>query len=326
MTDSSTESRVSIIVPTCNYGRFIADCLNSVRNQTYTNWECWIIDNGSTDDTPERVRPFLSDARFHYFPIKHTSTSGARNAGIRKSSGAFIQFLDADDMLASDKLRRGAEALRNDATLGLIYGSARYFDDGNFGTFRYTKTSENTPWIPEYTGDSTALIPVIMNRNVFVISSPLFRRSVLNQTGLFRDALNWTEDWEFYIRILASGIAIAYDGDDGSHSFIRVHASSLSQNTVRMFQHGALARSFADNTLKALENRTGKSWTHEREDNLRQQVFMYKKIFNLIRNTSSLQAFPYLWKVALRQGDIKLIVKYIIALLRGNAHQISLPE
>lgn len=326
MTDWSTESRVSIIVPTCNYGRFIEDCLNSVRKQTYTNWECLIIDNGSTDDTPEKVRPFLADARFHYLPITHTSTSGARNAGIRKSSGAFIQFLDADDMLASDKLRRAVDALRHDAALEMVYGSARYFDDGRFGEFRYTKTLENKPWIPEYTGNSIALIPEIMNRNLFVISSPLFRRSVLDVAGMFRHELNWTEDWEFYIRMLASCIEIAYDGDDGSFSYIRVHPTSLSQNMVRMFEHGALARSYTDQTLQNLEKQTGKRFDAERNENRKQQEFMYKRIYNLLKSESARKAFPYLWKVARRQGDIKLIIKYLIAALSGNSQKIVLPE
>lgn len=98
------EGLVSIIMPSWNTGRYIAESIESVIGQTYKNWELIIVDDCSTDDTDEVVSTF-DDKRIIY--IKNTNNSGAaltRNRAIREAQGEWIAFLDSDDLWAPEKL------------------------------------------------------------------------------------------------------------------------------------------------------------------------------------------------------------------------------
>lgn len=96
---------VSIIIPCYNQGEFLDKTLKSVLNQTYTNWECIIVNDGSSDDNEEIAEKWTAkDNRFIYLKKENGGVSSARNLGIEKAKGNFIQFLDADDLLADDKI------------------------------------------------------------------------------------------------------------------------------------------------------------------------------------------------------------------------------
>lgn len=96
---------VSIIVPCYNQGEFLNETLESVFNQTYSNWECLIINDGSTDNTEEIAKDWINkDNRFIYYFKDNVGVSDTRNLGLQKAKGEFIQFLDADDLLANEKL------------------------------------------------------------------------------------------------------------------------------------------------------------------------------------------------------------------------------
>ena len=98
---------VSIIMPSYNTGKFIEKSIQSVVNQTYQNWELLIVDDCSSDNTDEVVKPFLSDRRIHYY--KNEKNSGAavsRNKALREAKGRWIAFLDSDDLWLSEKLAK----------------------------------------------------------------------------------------------------------------------------------------------------------------------------------------------------------------------------
>ena len=98
---------VSIIMPSYNTSNYIEASIESVRHQTYENWELIIVDDCSTDDTDEVVRPFLSDRRIRY--LKNEQNSGAaisRNWALREAKGKWIAFLDSDDLWLPEKLEK----------------------------------------------------------------------------------------------------------------------------------------------------------------------------------------------------------------------------
>lgn len=98
---------VSIIMPSYNTGRFIKESIESVLAQTYQNWELLIVDDCSTDNTDEVVKPFLVDPRIFY--IKNEKNSGAavsRNRALREAKGKWIAFLDSDDLWEPEKLEK----------------------------------------------------------------------------------------------------------------------------------------------------------------------------------------------------------------------------
>lgn len=102
--------KISIIVPAYNQEKFLGECLESVYHQTYENWECLIIDDGSTDGTSQVGKHWENkDQRFQYFYKKNGGLSSARNFGLSKIKGDFIQFLDSDDILKKEKLKKSIQ-------------------------------------------------------------------------------------------------------------------------------------------------------------------------------------------------------------------------
>lgn len=98
---------VSIIMPSYNTGQFISETIESVLNQSYSNWELIIVDDCSTDNTDDVVKNYLKDNRIRYF--KNDNNSGAavsRNKALREAKGKWIAFLDSDDLWDSDKLKK----------------------------------------------------------------------------------------------------------------------------------------------------------------------------------------------------------------------------
>lgn len=102
-----TDGLVSIIMPSWNTGKFITKSIQSVIDQTYNNWELIIVDDCSTDDTDEKVAPFLKDDRIKY--LKNESNNGAaisRNRALKEANGEWIAFLDSDDIWMPTKLEK----------------------------------------------------------------------------------------------------------------------------------------------------------------------------------------------------------------------------
>ena len=104
---------VSIIIPCYNQGLFLEETLQSVFNQIYTDWECLIVNDGSDDNTEEIALNWTDkDSRFRYFLKKNEGVSSARNFGLHKAKGDFIQFLDSDDLIAEDKISLSIEPIQ----------------------------------------------------------------------------------------------------------------------------------------------------------------------------------------------------------------------
>ncbi|HKI69375.1 MAG TPA: glycosyltransferase family A protein, partial [Verrucomicrobiae bacterium] len=121
---------VSLITPAFNAAPVIEEALQSVRDQSFRNFEALIVDDGSTDDTAVRVRKVCAaDARFHLISQPHAGLPFARNAAVAKTRGEFIAFLDADDVWLPEKLGRQMEVFDQDARANFSYTNF-YFWDG----------------------------------------------------------------------------------------------------------------------------------------------------------------------------------------------------
>lgn len=108
------EDLVSIIMPSYNTGSYIVESIQSVLNQTYNNWELILVDDCSTDNTDEVVKPFLTDVRIHY--IKNEKNLGAaltRNRALQEAKGKWIAFLDSDDLWKPEKLEKQIQFMKN---------------------------------------------------------------------------------------------------------------------------------------------------------------------------------------------------------------------
>ena len=129
---SLSQTLVSVIVPTYNYGHLISETLTSIQSQTYENWECIVVDDGSTDNTGKVVADYSAkDPRIRYIQQENRRQAAARNNGIGHSRGDYVQFLDADDMMECKKLEQQVAFLNVSPDVDIVYSNVRYFDNEN---------------------------------------------------------------------------------------------------------------------------------------------------------------------------------------------------
>jgi glycosyltransferase involved in cell wall biosynthesis len=307
---------VSIIIPTYNYGRFIEETLKSILSQTFNHWECIIVDNGSTDNTEEIVKTYIErDKRIKYISIKHTTTSGARNVGIKNSIGSFIQFLDSDDLLCQGKLEIHYQFLNENREFDIVYSPSVYFDDGDTErkNIRRSRNLNQEDISLKFSGQSWEMLPKINNQNIWTICSPMLRKSILDKSGIFNPLLNWVEDWEFYFRVIALNIKIKFIENDNSLCLIRVHQRSLSHQNLSMFSQGILARKFNVQTIySAIERGFIDEKKSLLEINQKQIIYLYKLKYNYHINLKEKRnAFQTGLTIAMQTKDWLFALKLI---------------
>lgn len=227
------EPLVSIIIPTFNYGLLITDTIRSIKAQTYSNWEIIIVDDGSTDHTKDVVSEYLEDPRIAYFYQENTGLSGARNTGISKARGQYIQFLDADDLISEHKLESQILQFENDGELGISYSGAVYFKDGNLEKLYKTLELTDNDWMPQLKGDKIEALNALIASNIMPVNAVLIKRKVVEAVGYFDTSLRSLEDWDYWFRC-ALLFDIRYLDDKLAYAMVRVHSSSMSQNRLRM--------------------------------------------------------------------------------------------
>ncbi len=117
-----TDPLVSIVMPVYNRSNLINASLESILHQTYPQWELWIVDDGSTDDTVDAIHRLTRDPRVHVIGAPHTGVAGARNTGLAHCTGTYIAFLDSDDRWSLDKLNTQVRfMLENHALISVGY-------------------------------------------------------------------------------------------------------------------------------------------------------------------------------------------------------------
>lgn len=120
---------VSVIVPVYNVDRYIEECLDSIVKQTYRELQIIVIDDGSTDESNQKVRPYLSDSRVRLIEQVNTGLSGARNTGLGAARGKYVLFVDSDDYLALTAIENLVDLMKKNHA-DLIRFNGRAFLDG----------------------------------------------------------------------------------------------------------------------------------------------------------------------------------------------------
>lgn len=128
--------QISIIIPTRNRENHILKALSSVQNQSYRNFECIIVDDGSTDNTQHKVLNFINkDQRFNYIKQEALGSAAARNKGIEFSKGKYLAFLDSDDEYLPDGLEKLYNAIVENSNIKLVYANYMVYEE-NTGIYR----------------------------------------------------------------------------------------------------------------------------------------------------------------------------------------------
>jgi glycosyltransferase involved in cell wall biosynthesis len=182
--------QVSVIIPTYNAGRFVAEAIKSVLDQTFADFEVLVIDDGSSDNTAEIVQDF-ADARVRYIYQDNRGLAGARNTGIRSARGELIALLDADDVWLTNFLERMASILTSNRNLAGVYCGFQYIEQD--GT--------PSPKCVRHVVPSGKLCEALHRASFIVPSTTLMRRSCYVETGLFDEYLRAVEDWDMWLRV-----------------------------------------------------------------------------------------------------------------------------
>lgn len=179
---------VSIIVPSYNQDRYILETLNSILSQQYENWECIIVDDGSTDNTEIIVKDFIrnnNDKRFKYFKQERSGVSTARNNGIKKSSGIYTLPLDSDDKISPNYIIEAVMIFGNNKNIKLVYSEANFFG------------LKSGKWeLPKYSYND-----LLFGNMIFC--SAFYRKEDFDKTNGYNSNMEkGYEDWDFWVSFL----------------------------------------------------------------------------------------------------------------------------
>jgi glycosyltransferase involved in cell wall biosynthesis len=189
--DASPQTpRVSVVIPTYNSAAMVEEAIESVLAQTYRDFEIVVIDDGSTDNTEHVVKRFAG--RIHYFKQKNEGVSAARNAGIKKSRGQYIAFLDSDDLWLPEKLAEEIPLLDADPQLGLVYCDWAVVSGDALLQASYLKGL----------GASSGYVFDDLIQSGFILTSGVVvRRACLDNVGDFDKSLAIAQDYDLWLRV-----------------------------------------------------------------------------------------------------------------------------
>jgi glycosyltransferase involved in cell wall biosynthesis len=200
------DNKVSIIIPTYNREHLISETLDSITAQTYTNWECIVVDDGSTDDTEGVILNYIKiDSRFQYHqrPIDRIKGANAcRNYGHELSRGEYIKWFDSDDIMHPDFLEKQIVVLEENDELDFCASFSKKF------TNSLDDITES--FYPEITSDTNSIYNFITGKLYFLTPSALWRREALEGKELFDETLYNAHETDFNFRRLIEGCKFRY--------------------------------------------------------------------------------------------------------------------
>lgn len=191
--------RVSIVTPTKNRRSLLEQTIDSVRAQTFIDWELVIVDDGSNDGTAEMVAARAKDdprIRFVRRPGDRAGASICRNIGVRESRSDYILFLDSDDLLTTNCLACRVPTLDRNADADFITFQPSYFVEV-FGDHDHYRNND-------LLGDD--LTRFLFFETPWIITGPLWRKASLMRIGLFDETLPSWQDFELHVRAIAAGL------------------------------------------------------------------------------------------------------------------------
>ncbi len=233
------DNLVSVIIPTYNRSHYLPEAIESVLNQTYKDFEIIVVDDGSTDDTRDAAKKYKEKVRYIY--QKNSGLPSALNTGIESSKGAYIAFLDDDDIWKESMLQRTVETLeKTREDVGATYVDCRYFKDSD-------KNKLIDKEMKHYSGD---IFEKLLQNNFIPVNTVLVKRVCIEKVGCFDETLPGYRDWDLLLRIAFAGFKFEFI--DEPLALIRVHDANMSSQLLRL-KRGALK------VIEKFENMHGKS-------------------------------------------------------------------
>lgn len=199
---------VSIIIPTFNREHLIGETLDSVVAQTYENWECLVIDDGSSDYTEELMHFYCrKDNRIRYYQRPFNRLKGAsscRNFGLEKSKGNFIQFLDSDDLLSKSKISAQVKIFVQDKDVSIATCRWGRFSGQEKKIYAKLRVYKDFSELIEF------LDALSLSFGFFPLHAYLIRKTEVFKAGFWNENLSLNDDTEFIMRVLVNSNQIAF--------------------------------------------------------------------------------------------------------------------
>ncbi|TWO34372.1 glycosyltransferase family 2 protein [Seonamhaeicola sediminis] len=210
---------ISIIIPTYNREDIIGQTLESIKNQTYINWECLIVDDGSLDETKRLIESFAkADSRFKYLERPKDKLKGpnsCRNFGYSYSKGELVHFFDSDDLYKRETLMSIVSVFKNDIDVIVCKSELIDFNSGEV--------------LKENNIESETLIQDFFVEKInFYVCGPFWNKDFLkNQKELFDEAIGNGDDWDFNLRMLYKKPRLKFLNE--ALLQVRIHPNSFSR-------------------------------------------------------------------------------------------------
>ena len=288
---------VSVVIATYNQAKYLGYTIQSVLTQTYPHIELTVVDDGSTDTTPEVATRFGD--RVRYIRQPNTERGAARNRGMHESHGELIAFVDSDDIWLPDKVEKEVEYLQQHPEVGLVYSDREFIDAAG----RYLGYAR----APDFLGRVTRQL---LKENFICLSANLCRREELLHAGGFPEdrLIAGSEDWVAWIRLSTRTMF----GHLGAVTVLyRIHSANTMNNAAMM-------ECATTHAIEALESA---DWL----DPQFRRVFPYMKanraLFTAINYCTAKQrsrVWRHLWEAACHSPAIIFDPRYMYTALRNT--------
>lgn len=192
---------VSIIVTCYNQQDYIVRALDSVKAQTYTQWECIVVDDESKDKSPEIIKAYIAnDNRFKLIQHPNKGLAGSRNAGFKIAKGEYMQFLDGDDTYLPEKTAKQIDAFKANPNAKICICKHRFYyeDTKTYRYYNFEKVKKKPLEQMIYIWKSGISIQPI---------APMYKRKIWQneEVPFIEDYTHWCEDWVFNVLLALKG-------------------------------------------------------------------------------------------------------------------------
>lgn len=227
MVENVNTPLISVITCVYNGESYVAQAIQSVLEQTFTNWELIVVDDGSTDNTASVVSQFLTDNRVKYYYQPNGKQGKARNFGIAKAVSPWLAFIDADDIWMPDKLYIQHNLIYEFGDdVDVFFSSAEIFHESSFATSELH--CENG-----FIEHKSLFVKLLSGENKILFSSVVMKKSSFMETGGFDETPFIAEDYHLWLRMCDAGYR--FFGIDEILVKYRVHNNQTSHSDFHAF-------------------------------------------------------------------------------------------
>jgi glycosyltransferase involved in cell wall biosynthesis len=232
----STTPKISVIMPTYNRARYIAEAIKSVQGQILQDWELIVVDDGSIDDTESIVRSFMEkDDRISYFKNENNlGIAKTRNRGVTLAKADFVAMLDSDDKwISPNKLARQLDAFEQNKKLGIVGTNACFIDEDGVIIGKHTN----------FSSDDAGIRKTELYRNILMQSGLLIKKEAIEKAGGYDPSFVICDDHDLWLKIgrdwqfmILPSVDLAYRLHKGGITKIK-HLKTAKEEMSILFKH-----------------------------------------------------------------------------------------